>query len=141
MPPRYRPLTLDAAVEDFFLFFDQLAYRDHPEWGCNALLPLLPHHDKAVWDSKTPKDNAADAREMILRGQLRGMLAYVDGFHRLVPHRPTKHLPGAASPEYASPAPQDGAAVCFTVAQGYRRQGVATGLAESGASRSVIHAA
>lgn len=122
-----KPLT-QANGDDFFTFFDRVAFRDHPEWGCGCYCRFFHACDRVAWDARTPQENAAEARQAIQRGEMRGLLAY-DGalpigwchFDRMA------NLPGlrAFYPALASDAPDCGAIVCFTVAQGYRRQGVA----------------
>lgn len=121
-------------VEDFFTFFDHVAFSDHPEWGCGCYCCFFHATDAAVWDKRTPEENSADAREMILTGKLRGLLAYngdtpVGWLHYdLLTHLPgTKVFYGAL----ATDAPDSAAIVCFTIAQHWRGQGVATRLMEA----------
>ncbi len=127
MAPRIASLT-PATVEDFFTFFDRVAFRDHPEWGCGCYCRFFHATDADVWEKRAPAENAAEAREAILAGTMRGLLAY-DGatpvgwchFDLLT------NLPGLGVfyPGMAAGGGKCAAIVCFTVAQGYRRQGVA----------------
>lgn len=125
-----RPLTPER-VEDFFTFFNRVAFSDHPEWGCGCYCCFFHATDRAEWDRRTPEENAAEARRMILADQMRGLLAY-DGetpvgwlhFDRLM------NLPGARVfyPQVAGTDDASAAIVCFTIAQGYRGRGLATAL-------------
>ena len=125
-----RPLTPQNA-EDFFTFFDHIAFREHPEWGCGCYCCFFHATDKAAWERTTSAEKAAWARQMIQHGQMRGLFAY-DGetpvgwchFDLL------QNLPGARlfHSELATGSQRDAAIVCFTIAQGYRGQGIATQL-------------
>lgn len=124
------PLTAQS-VEDFFTFFDRVAFRDHPEWGCGCYCRFFHAADAQSWEKRTPAENAAEARAAILQGTMRGLLAYDGGtpigwchFDLLA------NLPGLSVfyPGAAAGGGTCAAIVCFTVAQGYRRQGVAAAL-------------
>ena len=166
-----------ALVEDYFKFFDEIAFADHPEWGCGCYCCFYHAPSAKEWEARTGAQNKAQAREMILADQLTGLLAYVDGLPVAWCHYAQKdRLPGIAvfypefisksGPEFLSEndannelgepqttaasadttAPSSGdaktgksaasgsdtssgssiaAIVCFTVAQGYRQQGIA----------------
>jgi ribosomal protein S18 acetylase RimI-like enzyme len=130
MEPEIRPLT-PQRIHDFFEFFDHVAFNDHPEWGCGCYCCYFHFSDHAAWDKRTPEENSAEARQLILSGSLHGLLAY-DG------DRPVgwchydlqKNLPGVRAfyPELSVEDPLRGEIVCFTVAQGWRGKGVATRL-------------
>jgi GNAT superfamily N-acetyltransferase len=125
-----RALTPEMA-DDFVRFFDEVAFSDHPEWGCGCYCCFFHATDKDEWEKRTRDDNRAGAREMILAGKMRGMLAYdqqtpVGWCH----YDLLANLPGTAT-FYSQVATNDlesAAIVCFTVAQGWRNQGVATAL-------------
>ncbi|MCE5344193.1 MAG: GNAT family N-acetyltransferase [Eubacteriales bacterium] len=130
MPIEVRPLTPEK-VEDFFTFFEKVAYSDHPEWGCGCYCCFFHATDRVEWERRTAEDNRIQAREMILAGDMRGLLAYdqqtpVGWCH----YDLLSNLPGAAAfyPSVATDDPESAAIVCFTVAQGWRKQGVATAL-------------
>lgn len=121
-------------VEDFFTFFDHVAFRDHPEWGCGCYCCFFHATNAAAWEKRTPDDNRADARTMILQGRMHGLLAYDQGTPVGWLHYDVReNLPGAKLfyPELATDDPQSAAIVCFTIAQGWRGQGVATRLLEA----------
>lgn len=127
MPFTVQPLTPQRA-DDFFTFFDHVAFADRPEWGCDCYCRFFHAASREEWDAATGETNRAAARAMILRGAMRGLLAY-DGdkpvgwchYDRL------QNLPGARVFYGALASADDGRALiaCFTVAQGYRRQGIA----------------
>ena len=127
------PLTPER-VEDFFEFFDHVAFSRHPEWGCGCYCCFFHATDQAAWSQRTPEQNAAEARALILAGRMRGMLAYegakpVGWLH----YDACANLPGTRLfyPELATEEPGSAALVCFTVAQGWRGQGVATQLLQA----------
>lgn len=125
-----QPLTPERE-SDFFTFFDHVAFNDHPEWGCGCYCCYFHFNDHAVWERRTPRQNHAEACRLIRANALCGLLAY-DG------DRPVgwchydlqKHLPGVRAfyPDLSTEDPERGEIVCFTVAQGWRGQGVATRL-------------
>ncbi len=124
-----KPLTPET-VEDFFTFFDRIAFADHPEWGCGCYCCMFHAPDTQAWAENSPQRNAELAREMILAGQMHGLLAYdgatpVGWCHcDLLKNLPIvrQYYPVASADD------ETGAIVCFTVAQGYRGKGVATSL-------------
>jgi ribosomal protein S18 acetylase RimI-like enzyme len=130
MQPDIQRLTPEK-VEDFFEFFEHIAFAHHPEWGCDCFCCFFHAKSRKAWEDATRESNIKAAREMILAGGMRGLLAYADGkpvgwchFDLL------KNLPGAKVffSELASDDEKSAAIVCFTIAQGYRSQGVATKL-------------
>ncbi len=125
-----KPLTPRRA-EDFFTFFEQVAFADHPEWGCDCFCCFFHAISREAWETATREANRLAARRMIEQGQMRGLLAYAGEtpvgwchFDRLA------NLPGAPVfyPELASKDGESAAIVCFTVAQGWRGQGIAAAL-------------
>jgi len=144
-----------ALVEDYFKFFDEIAFADHPEWGCDCYCCFYHAASAKEWEAQTGAQNKALAREMILAGTLTGLLAYADGLPAAWCHYEKKDLlPGiktfypkflsensenqepqaadtstAASVDRAdskSAGKSIAAIVCFTVAQGYRQKGIAS---------------
>jgi len=128
-----KPLT-PMRVKDFFDFFEHIAFADHPEWGCDCFCCFFHAQSREAWESCSREINKAAAHEMILKGQMRGLFAYVDGkpvgwchYDKL------NNLPGTRV-FYSDLTAADencGAIVCFTIAQGYRNQGIATKLLEN----------
>ncbi len=118
-------------VEDYFQFFDKVAFADHPEWGCDCYCCFYHAANANDWEAQTGSQNRAIAREMIMAGQLQGQMAYVDGLPVAWCHYDRKSkLPGLAVfyPELVGDDASVAAIVCFTVAQGYRGQGLAKSL-------------
>jgi len=139
-----------ALVEDFFEFFDETAFADHPEWGCGCYCCFYHAVSAQKWEASTGAQNKDQAREMILADRMTGLLAYIDGLPVGWCHYERKDLlPGIAvfypeflgengenselrEPQPAAPTRAAGtsggaiaAIVCFTVAQGYRQKGIA----------------
>jgi hypothetical protein len=123
--------------DDYFLFFDEIAFADHPEWGCECYCCFFHAESQQAWEKVTAEQNKETARAMIMAGQLQGVLAYVDGRPAAWCHYDSKSkLPGLGVfyPELVDHAAQDdsvAAIVCFTVAQGNRGQGLAGLLLEA----------
>jgi len=129
-----------ALVEDYFKFFDEIAFAEHPEWGCDCYCCFYHAASAKEWEAQTGAQNKALAREMILAGTLTGLLAYADGLPVAWCYYEKKDLlPGIRTfyPEFlsdgsepqsvdTSPAKSTAAIVCFTVAQGYRQKGIAS---------------
>jgi ribosomal protein S18 acetylase RimI-like enzyme len=122
------PLTPERS-DDFFRFFEQVAYPDHVEWGRDCYCCFFHAASKTEWEARTGTENRTIAAQMIRDGELRGLLAYVGDMPVGWCHFDRKSaLPGLQVfyPALAAAGdPQTGAIVCFTVAQGYRGQGVA----------------
>ncbi len=130
MPIAIHALTPRRAG-DFFLFFERIAFSEHPEWGCDCFCCYFHATSREQWDACTVETNKAAAREMILQGRMRGLLAYdgdkpVGWCHFDV----LKNLPGARVfyGNLASVDDDRAAIVCFTIAQGYRGRGIAASL-------------
>lgn len=130
MPIEVRPLTPEMA-DDFIRFFDEVAFSDHPEWGCGCYCYYFHATDRIECEHRTPDENRATAREMIHAGKMCGMLAYdqqtpVGWCH----YDLIANLPGIKTfySHVTAADPASGAIVCFTIAQGWRMQGVATAL-------------
>lgn len=136
-----------ALVEDYFKFFDEIAFADHPEWGCDCYCCFYHAVSAKEWEAQTGAQNKDQARELILADKLTGLLAYVDGLPVAWCHYEKKDLlPGiktfypeflsddsetrephttVVSPDVTGSSASTAAIVCFTVAQGYRQQGIA----------------
>jgi len=126
-------LLTPSLSDDFFRFFEEIAFADHPEWGCGCYCCFFHATDREVFEKQTATDKREIAREMIAASRMQGLLAYLD-------EKPVgwchfdglKNLPGAVLfyPEYASADERGSAVVCFTIAQGYRGRGIAAALLE-----------
>lgn len=126
---RFQALS-PALLNDYLAFFDHDAFADNPEWaGCYCACFHVPTAEE--WDRATPEENRGRICHLVQEGTHEGWLAY-DG------ERPVGFC--LAAPRAALPfarlrmgLPRDEAAgvgvlLCFVVAAGHRRQGVARGL-------------
>lgn len=133
---RIEPLT-PAHVEDYLNFFDHErgpAFADNPEWA--SCYCHYYHVAPAIhWPSLDGNANRAAMRERIVSGEMEGFLAYaaqgVVGWLNAQPYHKLRHayarlrIPAPVLPV----APHEAAAiVCFVVAAGWRRKGVARAL-------------
>jgi len=125
-----RPLT-PQRKDDFFLFFEHVAFAEHPEWGCDCFCCFFHAESRDTWEACTRETNIASAREMIETGRMRGLLAY-DGDKPVgwCHYDVLKNLPGARVfyGNLASGDDETASVVCFTIAQGYRNRGIADAL-------------
>lgn len=127
-----RELTPEL-LEDYFTFFEQTAYTQHDEWGKGCYCCFFHAESRAEWEQRTGEDNRAVAAQMIGAGKMSGLLAYIGGKPVGWCHFDDRQkLPGLKTfyPEVLDDEKGTGSIVCFTVAQGYRRMGVAGALLE-----------
>jgi len=118
-------------VDDFFQFFDEIAFTDHPEWGCECYCCFFHAASEQEWKDRTVEENKVIARQMILSGRMQGLMAYADDKPVGWCHYDRKDsLPGLAVfyPKVIGDNEPIAAIVCFTIAQGYRGQGIASRL-------------
>lgn len=130
MPYDIRPMTPQRR-DDFILFFERIAFAEHPEWGCDCYCCFFHAENREAWEACTRENNAATARMLIEAGRMRGLLAY-DGDKPVgwCHYDILKNLPGAKVfyGHLASRDDDTAAVVCFTIAQGYRKQGIASAM-------------
>lgn len=126
--PEIHRLT-PARRDDFLRFFDHVAFADNPRWQrcyCHWL-----HAEPATWPQSTAEHNRAASSRMIERGEMTGHLAYRDGqvigWCNAAPWNAYLALADLAEPDAAD----IGAIVCFVIAPGARRQGVARALLDA----------
>lgn len=126
-----RELT-PALEADFFRFFEELAFPEHPEWGAGCYCCFFHAESEKVWFARKPEENRMIAQLMICTGAMHGLLAYEGGDPVGWCHFDAKaNLPGlrAFYPKAAEGETEGvGSIVCFTIAQPYRGRGVATDL-------------
>lgn len=129
--PEIRQLT-PALAEDFFHFFEKVAYPNGPEWGCGCYCCFFHAENAAEWERRSPEQNREIAANRIAEGKMRGLLAYLNGVPVGWCHFGTKtEFPGLQVfyPEAAGGTePGTGVVVCFTVGQEYRGRGIAAKL-------------
>jgi len=127
LPITIKPLTPDLR-DEYFDFFDHMAFTDNPGWAsCYCFFPHAPH-DSENWDERTGAQNRQSVREIIAAGIQRGYLAFSGdravgwcnaGLRATFTILDFPEEPGT---------PPMGSIVCFLVAPDYRGQGVATRL-------------
>jgi GNAT superfamily N-acetyltransferase len=110
-------------------FFDGPAFADNPQWGtcyCRCLVFGARGYD--AWDQACaqPQENRAAMSEAIARGEIDGLLARrgeqtVGWLHM----GPAQRFVSPRGPLFTPPDPQEAAIVCFLIAPGHRRTGVA----------------
>ena len=70
-----KPLT-PALIADFFYYFDNVAFTDHPDWSqCYC----MAFHWKREWDDEPERSFGEWAFDLINDGLAQGYLAYSDG--------------------------------------------------------------
>ena len=136
MAVRIERLT-PARVEDYLYFFDHErgpVFADNPEWAscyCHYYEVAPAIH----WPSLDGNANRAAMRERIVSGEMEGFLAYVDqsvvGWVNAQPYHKLRHACARLripAPSLPVPPHEAAAIVCFVVAPGWRRKGVARAL-------------
>lgn len=130
-----RPLSPDL-LNDYLSFFDHDAFCDNPEWQscyCAYYHFYTPARDQE-WEARTGEENRALARELILAGRMHGYLAYfgerVVGWCNATPRADLPLLAEIVDLPQVG-AGGVGAIVCFVVARGHRRQGIARRLLDA----------
>jgi GNAT superfamily N-acetyltransferase len=112
-------------VADWFDFFDQRAFTDHPDWkGCYCTFPFIPRFPDYPGKSNARKPYA---KWLIANGRMKGYLAFeqekVVGWCNV--NRKT------ALPRFAGPS-QEGERIlsiaCFLIQKEFRRRGIARGM-------------
>jgi GNAT superfamily N-acetyltransferase len=116
---------------DYLAFFDRTAFTDNPDWAdCYC---LFYHVAAEEWEKRSGAQNREGAARLIRDGGLSGFLAYEDG--RPVgwcnANRKQRYVLLTGARELWDPQ-EDGSrtlsVVCFVIAPGYRRRGIARGL-------------
>jgi ribosomal protein S18 acetylase RimI-like enzyme len=116
---------------DYLAYFDYDAFPDNPRWAACYCHFHQARHEEKKWRERGAEENRAAVSELILRGELRGYLAYVNDYvvgwcNANGRMRYTTFDPGA-------PPEQENIAmiVCFNVAAPYRNRGVARSLMQA----------
>ena len=68
-----------SMADDYFFFFDQIAFADNPEWGCECYCCFFHATSQEAWRDVTAAQNKTAALELIQNGRLQGLLAYSSG--------------------------------------------------------------
>ncbi len=125
-------------VGDYQAFFDHDAFRDFPAWQFCYCYETHRTQDDEEWLARTAADNRAEMSEMIRRGEVTGLLAYVDGKPvGWCNYGETTHLSGVMRKLNLDASEHDrvGSLSCFVIAAPYRGHGVATRLLEAALQR------
>jgi ribosomal protein S18 acetylase RimI-like enzyme/uncharacterized protein YndB with AHSA1/START domain len=125
-------------VTDYQRFFDQDAFRDFPAWQSCYCMETHRSQDEEEWLGRTAADNRADMSEMIGRGEVTALLAYVDGKPvGWCNYGETTQLSGVMRKLKLEAPEHDrvGSVACFVIAAPYRGHGVATTLLEAALQR------
>jgi GNAT superfamily N-acetyltransferase len=132
-----KKLTLKT-IDDFFYFFDNIAFSDHKEWeGCYCMFFHLTDEMKRKNEERGYMDNSEFAREYIKSGKLQGYLAYHDdkvaAFCNANDKESYIYYNKENEPEIWDENPNGRIKIitCFTVAPDMRRQGIASKLLEA----------
>jgi ribosomal protein S18 acetylase RimI-like enzyme len=115
-------------LKDFLYFFDRVAFTDNPDWaGCYCYYYHIFCSD-AEWDRRMAKDNRNATKKLLVSGEMRGFLAYVEGKTIGWCNANRKeNYPRLVNNNEICSSGQDSiiSVVCFVVAPGFRRRGVA----------------
>src|SRR5258706_43278 len=121
------PLSPDR-LADFMGFFEGEAFSDNPDWSSCYCQCFYEDHMKIRWADRTAVENRECALRRIAQGEMRGLLAYrkgrVIGWCNAAP----RALLHALDAEPVAHPERIGTILCFVVAPGARRSGVATAL-------------
>lgn len=127
-----------ARLTDYQRFFDHDAFRDFPAWQSCYCMETHRTQTDDEWVARTAADNRRDMSEMIERGQVTGLLAYVDndpvGWCN---YGETIRLGGVMHRFKLSASDQQGvgSVACFVIAAPYRGHGVASRLLDAAVHR------
>ena len=124
-------------IDDFFFFFDKVAFTDNPDWAkcyCHFYhFEGTPEH----FQETTAEQNRNASKNMILSNNMHGFLAYKDEKpiawcnvnmkEKFSQSMLGERIVNASDGKIAS-------IVCFLVAPGYRRQGLARSLLQAACS-------
>jgi GNAT superfamily N-acetyltransferase len=114
-------------TQDFLGFFDNTAFSDNPDWAeCYCCFFYFGDSD---WQERSGAMNRTYAEQAIISGGMHGYLAYIDG-------KPAGWINADNKNAYARLDNQDESEkvlsiVCFTIAPGHRRKGIATALLQA----------
>ena len=121
-------------LDDYLHFFDNVAFADHSDWSqCYC----IHFHWQPQWDNEPPGNNRERAVEHINAGIIQGYLAYSNG--KVVGWCNANDKKNYASLKYnvkselweENEYKKIKSVVCFLVAPGLRRKGIAAKLLES----------
>lgn len=120
-----------ARLDDLLAFFEGEAFSDNPKWSSCYCQCFYEDHSKIHWPDRTASENRACAIERTCGGQMQGVLAYRDGKVIGWCNAAPRVALLALNDEPRSDADRVGTIMCFLVAPGARKQGVATALLDA----------
>ena len=116
-------------LDDYLLFFDQIAFVDNPKWAsCYCYFPHAPH-DVEKWPRRTGEQNRAAVVESICDGRMHGYLAYQDDKPVAWCNAGPRTRVTILDPD--ADAEKIGSIVCFIVAKPHRGKGLARRLLDA----------
>lgn len=112
-------------LEDYLNFFDNIAFKDNPDWSyCYCHFPHAPH-DTCKWQDIPKEENRKAVIDLINSGKKQGLLAY-DNNQPIGWCNAGPRVNMTVTPDYEEPkADKIGSTTCFIIAKEYRRKGVA----------------
>ena len=125
-------------LDDFLFFFDNLAFTDNPDWAkCYCHFYHFNGTGKK-FQKTTAKENREASKQLILEEKMQGYLAYKDD------EKPIGWCNANEKNRYSKPmlgkkiikasGGKIASIVCFIIAPGYRRQGLARQLLKTACS-------
>ncbi len=127
-----KPLTPER-LDDFFHFFDQVAFTDNPKWASCYCFYYHIACSEAEWAKRSGEENRERTRENVLSRKMAGYLAYLDAFPVGWCNANDKgnYVRLAADKNLErDPREKVGSIVCFVIGPRYRRRGIAKRLLE-----------
>jgi ribosomal protein S18 acetylase RimI-like enzyme len=121
-------------LDDFFAFFDRVAFSDNPDWASCYCFYFHVAGDLEHWGKRTREENRSAAEEFIRTGKMNGYLAYVNGspVGWCNANSKWRYAKLSADKELADLRDEKaGSIVCFVIAPGFRKRGIARRLLEA----------
>jgi ribosomal protein S18 acetylase RimI-like enzyme len=125
-------------VGEYQSFFDDYAFRDYPAWQSCYCMETHRTQSDDEWAGRTAADNRHDMTDMINRGEVTGLLAFVDGKPvGWCNYGETTRLAGLNQRFGLQAADHEGvgSVACFVIAAPYRGHGVASRLLDAAVDR------
>jgi ribosomal protein S18 acetylase RimI-like enzyme len=125
-------------IAEYQSFFDDYAFRDYPAWQSCYCMETHRTQSDEEWAGRTAADNRRDMTGMIDRGEVTGLLAYVDGKPvGWCNYGQTTRLAGVVHRFGLKAAEHEGvgSVACFVIAAPYRGHGIASRLLDVAVDR------
>jgi ribosomal protein S18 acetylase RimI-like enzyme len=125
-------------VAEYQSFFDDYAFRDYPAWQSCYCMETHRTQSDDEWAGRTADHNRRDMTNMINRGEVTALLAFVDGKPvGWCNYGETTRLSGVMRRFGLEAAEQKGvgSVACFVIAAPYRGHGVASRLLDAAVDR------